>query len=67
MYSAVSWIYEKAGRNQLWIDLVGKVRRDHSRKYSFFGDLEEKMDGRPQKRPESFEKRALTRWKKLTK
>ncbi len=28
-------LYEKAGRDQLWIDLVEKVRRDHFRKYSF--------------------------------
>jgi len=41
VYSAVSWIYEKAGLNPLWLDLVEKVRRDHSRKYSFIGDFEE--------------------------
>ena len=59
-------LYEKAGRNQLWIDLVERVRRDHSRKYSFIPDFEEIVDRRPQKRPESFETRALMRWKKQT-
>lgn len=60
-------LYEKAGRDQLWIDIVEKVRRDHSRKYSFIGYFEEIVDRRPQKRPESFEKRALKRWKKQIK
>jgi len=55
---------EKSGRDQLWIDLVEKVRRDHSRKYSFIGDFEEIVDRRPLKKPESFETRALKRWKK---
>jgi uncharacterized Zn finger protein len=59
-------LYEKSGRNQLWIDLVERVRKDHSRKYSFIGDFEEIVDRRPQKRPESFETRALKRWKKQT-
>ena len=59
-------LYEKSGRNQLWIDLVERVRKDHSRKYSFIGDFEEIVDRRPQKRPEPFETRALKRWKKQT-
>jgi len=57
-------LYEKACRDQLWIDLVERVRRDHSRKYSFIGDFEEIVDRRPLKKPESFETRALKRWKK---
>jgi uncharacterized Zn finger protein len=57
-------LYEKAGRLQLWIDLVERVRRDHSRKYSFIGDFEEIVDRRPLKKPESFETRVLNRWKK---
>ncbi|MBW2249610.1 MAG: hypothetical protein JRF60_03005 [Deltaproteobacteria bacterium] len=59
-------LYEKAGRDQLWIDLVDRVRGDHSRKYSFIGYFEEIVDRRPQKKPESFETRALKRWKKQT-
>jgi hypothetical protein len=59
-------LYEKAGRDQLWIDLVERVRRDHSRKYSFIGYFEEIVDRRPLKKPESFETRALKRWKKQT-
>ena len=57
-------LYEKSGRNQLWIDLVERVRRDHSRKYSFIGDFEEIVKRRPLKKPESFKTRALKRWKK---
>ena len=57
-------LYEKAGEDQLWLDLVERVRRDHSRKYSFIGYFEEIVDRRPLKKPESFEKRALKRWKK---
>jgi len=59
-------LYEKAGRNPLWLDLVEKVRKDHSRKYSFIGYFEEIVDRRPQKRSEPFETRALKRWKKQT-
>ena len=57
-------LYEKAGRLQLWIDLVERVRRDHSRKYSFIGDFEEIVERRPLKKSDSFETRALKRWKK---
>ena len=57
-------LYEKSGRDQLWIDLVERVRKDHSRKYSFIGDFEEIVDRRPLEKPESFETRALKRWKK---
>jgi uncharacterized Zn finger protein len=59
-----SKIYEKVGRLQLWTDLVESVRRDHSRKYSFIGDFVEIVDRRPLKKPDSFETRALKRWKK---
>jgi len=57
-------LYEKSGRDQLWMDLVERVRRDHSRKYSFIPDFEKIVDRRPLKKPESFETRALKRWKK---
>ncbi|MBW2635113.1 MAG: hypothetical protein JRE14_13505, partial [Deltaproteobacteria bacterium] len=57
-------LYEKAGQDQLWFDLVERVRRDHSRKHSFIGYFEEIVDKRPLKKPESFEKRAQKRWKK---
>jgi len=57
-------LYENAGRDQLWMDLVERVRRDHSRKYSFIGDFERIVAGHPLKKPESFETRALKRWKK---
>jgi len=57
-------LYEKTGRNQLWLDIVERVRRNHSRKYSFIPDFEEIVAGRLLKKPESFETRALKRWKK---
>ncbi|UCE08291.1 MAG: hypothetical protein JSW07_09830 [bacterium] len=57
-------LYEKVGRDRLWMDLVERVRQDHSRKYSFIGDFEKIVAGRPLKRQESFETRALKRWKK---
>jgi tetratricopeptide (TPR) repeat protein len=63
-FSKVQKLYEKAGRDQLWMDLVERVRRNHSRKYSFIPDFEKIVAGRPQKKPESFETRTLKRWKK---
>jgi len=57
-------LYEKAGRDQLWMDIVERVRRNHSRKYSFIPDFEKIVAGRLLKKPESFETRALKRWKK---
>jgi uncharacterized Zn finger protein len=57
-------LYRKAGRDQLWMNLVERVRRNHSRKYSFIGDFEKIVAGRPLKKPESFETRVLKRWKK---
>ena len=60
----LSGCYEKVGRDQLWMDLVERVRRDHFRKYSFIPHFEKIVAGRPLKKPESFKKRALKRWKK---
>jgi len=57
-------LYEKAGRDRLWKDLVERVRRNHSRKYSFIPDFEKIVAGHPLKKPESFKIRALKRWKK---
>jgi tetratricopeptide (TPR) repeat protein len=65
-FRMVQKLYEKAGRNQLWMDLVERVRRNHSRKYSFIPDFEKIVAGHSLKKPESFEKRALKRWKKQT-
>jgi tetratricopeptide (TPR) repeat protein len=59
-------LYEKTGRDQLWKDLVERVRRNHSRKYSFIPDFEKIVAGHPLKKPESFKTRALKRWKKQT-
>jgi uncharacterized Zn finger protein len=56
-------LYRKAGRDQLWMDLVGRVRRGHSRKYSFIPDFEKIVAGRPLKKKESFETRTQKRWK----
>ncbi|MFH1951499.1 MAG: DUF6880 family protein [Pseudomonadota bacterium] len=58
--------YEKAGCNQMWLSLVDRVRKDHSRKYSFIGDFEEIAAGNRLEPPESFEKKAKKRWKKQT-
>jgi tetratricopeptide (TPR) repeat protein len=57
-------LYRRAGRDQLWMDLVERVRRDHSRKYSFIPDFEKIVAGRPLKKLESFETKTLKRWKK---
>jgi len=62
-FSKVQKLYGKAGRDQLWMDLVEKVRRDHFRKYSFIPHFEKIVAGRPLKKPESFKTRALKRWK----
>jgi tetratricopeptide (TPR) repeat protein len=63
-FRMVQKLYKKAGRDQLWLDLVGRVRRNHSRKYSFIPDFEKIVAGRPLKKPESFKTRVLKRWKK---
>jgi len=65
-FRKVCKLYEKAGRDQLWVDLVERVRRDHSRKYSFIGYFEEIVERRPLKKPESFKTRTMKRWKKQT-
>ena len=59
-------LYEKAGCEQMWLALVDRVRKDHSRKYSFIGDFEEIAAGHRPELPESFEKRAKKRWEKQT-
>jgi hypothetical protein len=46
------------------MDLVERVRRNHSRKYSFIPNFDKIVAGYPLKKPESFEKRALKLWKK---
>jgi tetratricopeptide (TPR) repeat protein len=63
-FRMVQKLYKKAGRDQFWIELVERVRRDHSRKYSFIPDFEKLVAGRPLKKPESFKTRAKKRWKK---
>jgi uncharacterized Zn finger protein len=63
-FRKVQKLYKKSGRDQLWMDLVERVRRNHSRKYSFIPDFEKIVAGCPQKKPESFETRTLKRWKK---
>ena len=63
-FSKVQKLYGKAGRDQLWMDLVERVRRRHFRKYSFIPHFEKIVAGRPLKKPESFRARALKRWKK---
>jgi len=59
-------LYERVGCDQMWLSLVDRVRKDHSRKYSFIGDFEEIAVGNRPEPPESFEKRARKRWKKQT-
>jgi len=41
----------KAGRDQLWIDLAERVRRDHFRKYRFIPYFEKIVAEFPQKNP----------------
>jgi tetratricopeptide (TPR) repeat protein len=57
-------LYEKAGRDQLWLDVVERVQRNHSRKYSFIPDFEKIVAGHRLKKTDSFEKRTMKRWKK---
>ena len=63
-FSKVQQLYKKAGRDQLWMDLVETVRRNHYRKYSFIPYFEKIVAGHPLKKPESFKTRVLKRWKK---
>jgi uncharacterized Zn finger protein len=63
-FSKVQKLYGKAGRDQLWMDLVERVRRDHYRKYSFIPHFEKIVAGRPLKKSESFKTRIRKRWKK---
>jgi tetratricopeptide (TPR) repeat protein len=59
-------LYKKAGHEQVWVSLVDRVRKDHSRKYSFIGDFEKIVEGRVPESPETFEKRVRKRWVKQT-
>lgn len=59
-------LYERSGCEQMWSALVERVRKDHSRKYSFIGYFEEIVSGRAPESPESFEKRVRKRWIKQT-
>ncbi len=54
-------LWTKAGRNRRWSSLVARVRKEHSRKYSFIGGLEDIVEGRGPDSPEDFEKRARRR------
>jgi tetratricopeptide (TPR) repeat protein len=63
-FQKVRKFYKKAGRDHLWLDVVERVQRKHSRKYSFIPDFEKIVAGQTLKKPETFEKRALKRWKK---
>ena len=59
-------LYKKADHEQMWASLVDRVRKDHSRKYSFIGDFEKIVAGRAPDSPEPFEKRVRKRWVKQT-
>jgi uncharacterized Zn finger protein len=59
-------LYKKVGHEQMWVSLVDRVRKDHSRKYSFIGDFEKIVSGRWPDSPETFEKRVRKRWVKQT-
>lgn len=56
-------LYEQSGQRQKWSAIVGIVRKEHWRKYSFIGDFEAMASGKEPKYPESFESRARKRWK----
>lgn len=59
-------LYKKADYEQMWASLVDRVRKNHSRKYSFIGDFEKIVAGRGPESPETFEKRVRKRWVKQT-
>lgn len=59
-------LYKKVDHEQMWASLVDRVRKDHSRKYSFIGDFEKIVSGRGLDSPETFEKRVRKRWVKQT-
>lgn len=59
-------LYKKADHEQMWASLVDRVRKNHSRKYSFIGDFEKIVTGRGPDSPETFEKRVRKRWVKQT-
>ena len=56
-------LYEKSGQNRKWSAIVGNVRKNHSRKYSFIGDFEDIVSDKKPKTPDSFESKAKKRWK----
>jgi len=59
-------LYKKVDHEQMWVSLVDRVRKNHSRKYSFIGDFEKIVAGRWPDSPETFEKRVRKRWVKQT-
>lgn len=59
-------LYKKVDHEQMWASLVDRVRKNHSRKYSFIGNFEKIVAGRGPESPETFEKRVRKRWVKQT-
>lgn len=59
-------LYDKNGRQQLWLEIVEYVRAEHSRKYGFMPDFEELVSGRGPEPRESFEEKAQRRWQRQT-
>jgi uncharacterized Zn finger protein len=59
-------LFKKAGRDDEWLCVVDRVRKDHSRKFSFIGEFEDIAGGKPANYADSFEKMARKTWKKQT-
>ena len=55
-------LYEENNCREEWSSLVENIRRDHHRKYSFIGDFEKIVSGKPPEYLESFEERTRKRW-----
>lgn len=59
-------LYEQNGQTQKWSVIVGSIRKNHSRKYSFISAFEAIVSGKRLESPDSFESRIRKRWKKQT-
>ena len=58
-------LYEKAGHTAKWKRVIDYVRQYHKRKYSFMGEFERIIVGKPEKRCPSFSQRIEKRLKSL--
>ena len=57
-------LYGKHGQDKAWQLILARVRQDHRRKQGFMASFEEIVAGGSRPTIQSFEARAMSRWRK---